>query len=42
MIIEIDRCDIVCVVEVMVELWVCMVLPFRLVIAVRAVSICVI
>ena len=42
MIIEIDRCDIVCVIEVMVELWVCMVLPFWLVIAVRAVSICVI
>ena len=42
MIMEFDRSDIVLVIEVMVELWVCMVLPLRHVIAVRAVVICVV
>ena len=42
MIMEFDRSDIVLVIEVMVELWVCMVLPLRHVIAVWAVVICVV
>ena len=42
MIIEINRCDIVLVIEVMVKLWVCKVLSYRHIIVIGAISISVI
>ena len=42
MIMVFNRCDIMCVIEVMIKLWVCCVLPFRHVIVLLAVGICVI